>query len=882
MKKQQRIGLLEVYLLVLSAASVMAATPAGTQIQATGTAQYYSTDGSTMPPGNSNMVTTTVMQVASVSLTPTTDAKPGSAGSPVNFPLAVKNTGNGSDTFDLSVWAKNGSILTIYKDDNGDGVRQSTENTVVTSTGALPIGGTFSCIASAMLPSSVTTDTTTVTAKSRFDTTKSAISTLTIQEKASSAYVTSWLVNGYYSNSDRATLLSTDYIGGEANVNPTEGGLSGGKTWARMDSATNHVDLAQLYGNPTYCAAYAHAYVYSPTQQTVNMWLGSDDGIKIWLNGAVVWTNDAFRKYVMDGDKTTITLPAGWSKLLVKVSQASLAWGFSVKLCDSQGYAIAGIDYDIAPTAAPSDAPPTISNIKVTPSSTSAMVEWDTDMAADSLVDCWTADNVYYTKADWTLVTHHSITLTGLTAATAYTFTVSSTSAQGITSSADGSFQTTADTTPPPPSSGGYNRTWLINGYYPNADVGTRLSTDYLGGESAISPSNGSVSGGKYWFKTDSAADYVDLYAVFGGPTYCAAYAFAYVYSPSIQTANMWMGSNDGIEVWLNGSVAWTNDVYRSYVVDKDKTTVTLPAGWSRLLVKISQATGSWGFSFKFCDSYGNPLPNVTYALAPALPTDTTPPVISNVKVTPAGTSAVVEWDTDEGATTMLDYGGTTALGTDYWDGDMVTHHSATITGLTAGATYYVRAGSADGNGNTAWAGTYTFQTSSPYIMNWLVNGYYSNSDQATRLQKGYIGTNESYITPTAGMVSGGKTWGAYTSPYSYTDLNVVFGSQTNCAAYAYSYIYAPSAVSAYLWIGSADGVKVWLTAPAPGGPSLFTHDVYRSYLADQDKVAIPLKAGWNGILVKITKDTGDWKFSVRVCDSSGNPIPGVVYSIAP
>ena len=620
MKNQQRIGLLVVYLLSVLAVTAMAATPAGTQIRATGTAQYYSTSGSLMPPGSSNVVTTTVMQVASVSLTPTANTKQGSAGSTVDFPLTAKNTGNGSDTFDMSVSKQNGSTVTIYRDDNGDGVRQTTETTIVTSTGALSIGGAFNCIASAKLPSSAATDTITVTTKSRFNSTKTSTSTLTIQEKAPSAYVTSWLVNGYYPNSDVGTLLSTDYLGGEVSINPSEGGMSNGKPWTRADSPTNYLDLAKLYGNPTYCAAYMLTYVYSPAQQTVNMWVGSDDGVKIWLNGAVVWTNDIWRLFSMDSDKFTATLPSGWSRLLVKVSQAGLTWGCSLK----------------------------------------------------------------------------------------------------------------------------------------------------------------------------------------------------------------------------------------------------------------------------FCNSAGNPLPGVTYALTPPAGSDTTAPVISNIKISPSSTTAVVEWDTNEAATTLADYGTTSSLGTDYSDGSLTTHHTATLSNLVSSKTYYLKVGSADAGGNTAWQGSYTFQTtalttpSSPYIISWLVNGYYPNSDQNTRLTKGYIGQNESYISPTAGMVSAGNAWKAYTSPYNYTDFNAIYGNQTYCAAYAYSYIYSPSAVSAYLWIGSADGVKVWLTTPAPGGPSLFMHDVYRSYVADQDKVAIPLKAGWNGILVKISKDTGDWRFSVKVCDSSGKPIPGIVYSTTP
>ena len=90
---------------------------------------------------------------------------------------------------------------------------------------------------------------------------------------------------------------------------------------------------------------------------------------------------------------------------------------------------------------------------------------------------------------------------------------------------------------------------------------------------------------------------------------------FVYVYSPTTQKVNMWMGSDDGIKVWVNGAVAWNNDTRRPFVADQDKTTANLNAGWNDVLVKITQSTKTWGFSLKFCDSSGNPIPDISYSL---------------------------------------------------------------------------------------------------------------------------------------------------------------------------------------------------------------------------------------------------------------------------
>jgi hypothetical protein len=589
----------------------MAATPAGTQIQATGSAKYQSATGSTMPTAVSNTATTTVQQTASVSVSPSTSAKTATPGAEVTFGLSVANSGNGADAFDLSAAPQNGSTVAVYRDDNGDGIRQSTETTKIAVTPSLGIGQAFKCLLSAQL-SSGGTDTITFTAKSQFDPTKAGKSTLTVEDgSGSGAYVLSWLLNGYYPNADKATRLSKDYLGSEAVVGPLEGSASGGKTWFRVTSTTEYVDLYRAFGSTTYCAAYAFAYVYSPSPQTVNLWVGSNDGIKVWVNARLVLTKDVYRSFTLDKDRTTVSLVKGWTKLLVKISQATGSWGFSAKLCDSAGNKVPGLAYALAPISPDDRTPPAISGVTITPDSTSATVAWKTDELSSTLADYDTTTALAHSYESENLVRVHSANLTGLTPGAAYCVKIGSADAAGnVRWSGNYTFQTTgsAQTTGP------YVRAWLLNGYYPNADSATRLSKDYLGGESSVSPTAGSVSGGKTWFRRDSPTDYLDLAKEFGGPYYCAAYAHTYVYSSAARTVAMWMGSNDGIKVWLNGTVVWNNNAYRSFTIDKDKTNVALKAGWNRLLVKVSQATGSWGASVKLCDAYGNPVTGLIYA----------------------------------------------------------------------------------------------------------------------------------------------------------------------------------------------------------------------------------------------------------------------------
>ncbi len=95
---------------------------------------------------------------------------------------------------------------------------------------------------------------------------------------------------------------------------------------------------------------------------------------------------------------------------------------------------------------------------------------------------------------------------------------------------------------------------------------------------------------------------------------------------------------------------------------------------------------------------------------------DTIPPLISALAVsTVTGNSATITWVTDEPADTQLDYGTTTAYGSQSpLDARLKTSHSVTLTGLAPGTTYHCRARSRDAAGNLALSADLTFQTAAP------------------------------------------------------------------------------------------------------------------------------------------------------------------------
>src|SRR6266852_2523201 len=59
--------------------------------------------------------------------------------------------------------------------------------------------------------------------------------------------------------------------------------------------------------------------------------LGSDDGLKVWLNGTKLIEDNVIRAAAPDQDHATLKLKAGKNQLLVKITQAAGEWSFYVR-----------------------------------------------------------------------------------------------------------------------------------------------------------------------------------------------------------------------------------------------------------------------------------------------------------------------------------------------------------------------------------------------------------------------------------------------------------------------------------------------------------------------------------------------------------------------
>lgn len=96
------------------------------------------------------------------------------------------------------------------------------------------------------------------------------------------------------------------------------------------------VDLSQRFGGD-HRVAYLRTRIYSPSGRKAVLELGSDDGVKVWLNRSLIHQNNLVRGVDPGDDKVDITLKQGWNDLLVKVTQGIGEWGFIACVTDENG-----------------------------------------------------------------------------------------------------------------------------------------------------------------------------------------------------------------------------------------------------------------------------------------------------------------------------------------------------------------------------------------------------------------------------------------------------------------------------------------------------------------------------------------------------------------
>lgn len=110
-------------------------------------------------------------------------------------------------------------------------------------------------------------------------------------------------------------------------------------------SLTN-VQLHHLLGGE-HVVAYARTRFYSDKNQAAHLIMGSDDGVKVWLNQKLIHAKNVHRGCNPLDDAVALQLKKGWNELLFKVTQGTGGWELTACLVDEKSKALDDLNFEL-------------------------------------------------------------------------------------------------------------------------------------------------------------------------------------------------------------------------------------------------------------------------------------------------------------------------------------------------------------------------------------------------------------------------------------------------------------------------------------------------------------------------------------------------------
>lgn len=101
--------------------------------------------------------------------------------------------------------------------------------------------------------------------------------------------------------------------------------------WKPVKSQEGTVNFVKLFGQFDFAVAYALTEIRMDAPAKILFGVGSDDGVKIFLNGVLVHSNWIGRATTPDDDIISLDLKKGSNQILVKVQNMEYDWSFAMR-----------------------------------------------------------------------------------------------------------------------------------------------------------------------------------------------------------------------------------------------------------------------------------------------------------------------------------------------------------------------------------------------------------------------------------------------------------------------------------------------------------------------------------------------------------------------
>jgi hypothetical protein len=155
---------------------------------------------------------------------------------------------------------------------------------------------------------------------------------ITVVTRKAEDHVTNWQVAGPFTQNGipDSSLLDIEF--------PPES-MDNYSGWEKMpvemeDIPYDGIDLFAKY-DQEHSVAYLKTEIWMNNSQSALFEMGSDGGLKVWLNGKLIHRNNKLRVHVQGQDLVEVKLAKGRNTILLKVGQGTLDWATSLVITDT-------------------------------------------------------------------------------------------------------------------------------------------------------------------------------------------------------------------------------------------------------------------------------------------------------------------------------------------------------------------------------------------------------------------------------------------------------------------------------------------------------------------------------------------------------------------
>jgi arylsulfatase A-like enzyme len=161
------------------------------------------------------------------------------------------------------------------------------------------------------------------------------------QKKISSGvYITDWWLIGPFDNSSRKGMEKVyppekEFIPNQKYINAENKKVG---WWFYEGREERYISLAKLFNPSGEDVVYARRIIKLKENANLKIGLGSNDGIKMWVNGKLIHSNVVARTAIPNDDILTVPFKKGENAVLLKIDQLGGGWGFFFTILEGSEY----------------------------------------------------------------------------------------------------------------------------------------------------------------------------------------------------------------------------------------------------------------------------------------------------------------------------------------------------------------------------------------------------------------------------------------------------------------------------------------------------------------------------------------------------------------